>query len=167
MFTDDQTGVFTKVEVEPRGLTSTILATIPNVTITTEHDKTLNQLTINFSRALTDDEKAAAEAVAGGHNPALLTEKAHEGLKPLSHWPAVNGFTEIFRAVNGSVERVTIWRSPSMTRRLRETLITRTASKVSSMVVTDYDENDSPLSSFLQTFNRGVGSKVESITTEI
>lgn len=163
MFTLANIGVFNKNSFESTGLRF-LLSTIVLDSVVQIALELPSTLTLTFDRDLTTEEQASVTAAVAAHNPSLLTESVHDELRGLPHDFTQTGFTEIVRSA-GKVASVTVYRSASKTRRLRETITTRAAGKVASILINQFDESDTIIDSVNQTFTR-VSNKLETIDSE-
>lgn len=86
-----------------------------------------------------------------------ITESQHRNLDQLVHLIAENSYLEIVKT-GGKVSDIIIWSDNTKVLKIRETNITRTAGKVSQIVIKQYDETGVLAETLTQTLNRTSGS---------
>ena len=91
-----------------------------------------------------------------------LTLAQHKVVDDLIHNIAENGVEEIIRT-NGKVTNVIIWTDISKNKKIRETIITRTLNKVSSVVIKQYNSAGLLVATLTETISRTSG-KVSQVT---
>lgn len=117
-----------------------------------------------FSLDITADDQDRVRRVVDAHNPSVLNEAAHQGLRTLSHNVAENSYTEVNRS-SGKTQSVIQYSSDEKDEKISEVILTRdpvTTGKV-SIVTSILYENGVEVDRLTQTIDRPT-SKVESIT---
>lgn len=92
-----------------------------------------------------------------------LSEAAHRSLDTLIHELAEDFHVQITK-VSGKVSNVTVWEDNTETKKIREAAFTRSAGKVSQVVITQYDAAGAAITgeTLTLTLNR-ISGKVDSV----
>lgn len=92
----------------------------------------------NVTLQSTGADPGTGDVTVNVPNASGLSEAEHELLDTLTHELAEDCWTEIVRA-SGYVSEVIVWTSNGKTKKIREYLVARSAGRVSSITVKNYD----------------------------
>jgi hypothetical protein len=94
-----------------------------------------------------------------------LSEAQHEALYTLTHRIARDSFTEVTRS-SGRVVSVIVYTTPAKTQKIRETLITYSSGRVSTVTENQYDSGGGLIATYTESISRS-GGLVASITGDL
>jgi hypothetical protein len=95
-----------------------------------------------------------------------INEAAHEALHTLTHQIARNCYTEVTR-VQGRLQSIVIWETAARLKKIRETIVTRTDNKVTTVVINQYNSAGTLLKKITQSVTRSPTTGQVTALTEV
>lgn len=95
--------------------------------------------------------------------PRVINEISHDTRATLMHWHARPGFKELVRNVSGEITSVIIWTDSGKTQKIRESILTRVAGVLTTVVKNQYDMYGTLVETFTQTLSRNLQQELASV----